>query len=293
MKYTYIFFITLLLIGCENTNEASNNESSVMEEKAIETVVEPTAAASEMPKEMTEEVMADMKKELEELDMPEEEKAAFIKKAEKNMEKPAESTVAKAKEAVTEASAKAKEVMTDATAKSKEALKEASVKAKEVVTGASTKAKEVVAGATSAKAKEVVTEATNAKPEVKKVEEAIVEKVKPKVAIDSSPRNFVNKEYTVKGNWSIQEEGGKTYVMLHSNFKTKNGPDLKVFLHNSTIQAVSSKNALNGSVLLGKLKSNKGEQKYLVPNNIDITNYKSVLIHCEKYTVLWGGGKLF
>jgi len=255
-----------------------------------------------MPKEMTEEVMADMKKELEELDMLEEEKAAFIKKAEKNMKKPAESTVAKAKEAVTEASAKAKEVMTDATAKPKEVLKEASVKAKEAMTDATAKAKEVVTGAAasvkakevvteaSAKAKEVMADATNAKPEAKKV---IEEKVKPKVAIDSSPRNFTNKEYSIKGNWSIQEEGGKTYVKLHSNFKTKNGPDLKVFLNNSTIQTVSSKSALNGSVLLGKLKSNKGEQKYLVPSNIDITKYKSVLIHCEKYTVLWGGGKLF
>ena len=97
----------------------------------------------------------------------------------------------------------------------------------------------------------------------------------------------------MKGNWSIQEEGGKTYIKLHSNFNTKNGPDLKVFLHDSAIETVVGKNVVKGSVLLGRLKSNKGEQKYLVPNNINIANYKSVLIHCEKYTVLWGGGKLF
>ncbi len=289
MKYAYIFFITLLLIGCENTNESSSNESNVIEEKVIETVVEPTASASQMPTEMTKEVMADMKKELEQLDMPEEEKTTFIKKVEKNMKKPAKPPVAKIEKPTKVA--KAKEVVTEATnAKAKEVVTKATnTKAKEVVTEATNaKTKEVVTEAANAKAKEVVTEAANAK-----AKEVIEEKVKPKVAIDSSPRNFINKEYTVKGNWSIQKEGDKTYVKLHSNFKTKNGPDLKVFLHNSTIQTVSSKNALKGSVLLGALKSNKGEQKYLVPNNIDITNYKSVLIHCEKYTVLWGGGKLF
>jgi len=175
MKYLFIFFITLLLIGCESTNESSSNGATVIDEKTIETVVEPTASTSPMPTEMTEKVMTDMKKELEQLDMPEEEKTAFIKKVEKNIKKRAKPPVAKTKKP--------------------------------------TKV---------AKPKEVLKKATNAKPkEVKKAEEVIVKKVKPKATIDSSPRNFVNKEYSVKGNWSIQEEGGKTYVKLHSNFNTK------------------------------------------------------------------------
>lgn len=115
---------------------------------------------------------------------------------------------------------------------------------------------------------------------------------KPKVTIDERPRSFIKKKYQISGNWSLKQEGDNVYIVFHSNFKTKSGPDLKVFITKQSMSSVNGKNAENNSVFLKDLKSNKGEQRYLVPSHIDISQYKSILIHCKKYAKLWGGGSL-
>jgi len=70
---------------------------------------------------------------------------------------------------------------------------------------------------------------------------------------------------------------------------TKKGPDLEIFLTKKNIDNVTSKNALIQAIFIENLKSNSGEQKYLIPSNIDLSQYKSIIIHCKKYAVLWGG----
>jgi len=40
------------------------------------------------------------------------------------------------------------------------------------------------------------------------------------------------------------------------------------------------------------LKSNKGDQFYSLPPDLDLTAYKSIIIHCKKYTKLWGAASL-
>lgn len=105
-------------------------------------------------------------------------------------------------------------------------------------------------------------------------------------------QSFTKKKYNIKGNWSIVQEGGKTIIRFSDDFKTKKGPDLKVFLSPQTVGDVTGKTALDGAVTLGVLKSNKGTQDYVVPSGVSLANFSSVLIHCEAYSVLWGGGRL-
>ena len=112
-----------------------------------------------------------------------------------------------------------------------------------------------------------------------------------KVAADQN-QPFFNSKYSIKGTWSLSQRNGKTYIDFSDDFKTKNGPDLKVFLSPTSEDDVSGKNAVNGSLLLGKLSDNKGQQEYLIPSGTDLSKYKTVLVHCEAYSVLWGGGKL-
>lgn len=140
---------------------------------------------------------------------------------------------------------------------------------------------------------------TNSKPTTKEAveEEEAVKEIEPiieepKVSIDESLRTFVDKERGIDGNWSLKQEGENVYIVFHSNFKTKSGPDLKIFISKQDIGNANGKNAENNAILLNNLTSNKGEQKYLIPSNIDLSQYKSILIHCKKYAKLWGGGKL-
>lgn len=108
----------------------------------------------------------------------------------------------------------------------------------------------------------------------------------------SSSGGFVKKDYSINGEWTVEQRGDQNVIKFNGAFKTKNGPDLKVFLSPRDIKSVRGSNATDGSALVAVLKSNKGAQEYVLPNNIDLTNYKSLLIHCEKFSVLWGGANL-
>jgi len=107
-----------------------------------------------------------------------------------------------------------------------------------------------------------------------------------------SSGEFIKKKKSIKGNWSIVQENGQTIIRFANDFKTKNGPDLKIFLSPQTIQAVNGKTATAGSVNLGVLKATSGSQDYIVPAGINIADFNSVLVHCEAYSILWGGGAL-
>lgn len=107
-----------------------------------------------------------------------------------------------------------------------------------------------------------------------------------------SAGDFVKKKKSIKGDWQVVQENGQTIIRFADNFKTKNGPDLKVFLSPQSIDAVSGKTAVDGAVLLGALKSTRGGQDYIVPAGVNLANFASVLVHCEAYSVLWGGGAL-
>jgi len=111
-------------------------------------------------------------------------------------------------------------------------------------------------------------------------------------AAHSSASDFVKKKYDIKGEWKIVEENGQTLIRFSNDFKTKSGPDLKVFLSPTPISSVNSQTATDGSVLLGVLKSKKGAQDYIIPEDVNLSNFASVLIHCKAFSVLWGGGAI-
>ena len=104
---------------------------------------------------------------------------------------------------------------------------------------------------------------------------------------------WIKKNYAVSGNWSVETNGEKSYLVLHSDFKTSKGPDLKLFLtKKSAVTIGKSESVEKYGVLLGELKSNKGAQKYLIPSNISISDFKSIVVHCEQYTKVWGASSL-
>ena len=100
---------------------------------------------------------------------------------------------------------------------------------------------------------------------------------------------FEKKRYTIHGNWSVQRKDGQTVVAFDEAFKTKGGPDLKVFLSPKPVKQVDGATALKDALYLGVLKSNKGAQTYSVPNDVDLSQYESLIIQCEAFSVLWGG----
>lgn len=109
------------------------------------------------------------------------------------------------------------------------------------------------------------------------------------VSASSESGNFVKKRYSINGEWSIVEVEGETQIRFSEDFKTKGGPDLKVYLSKTPIDGLDSETASNDAQSIGVLKSKSGGQFYTVPADIKLSDFKSVIIHCEAFSVLWGG----
>jgi len=94
------------------------------------------------------------------------------------------------------------------------------------------------------------------------------------------------------GGWTIYQDDGKTFVKLSSEFRTRNAPDLKIFLSPLSADEATGKNATDGAYLVAELSSNAGEQIYEIPDSVNLADYQSILIHCEQYAKLWSAADL-
>ena len=98
--------------------------------------------------------------------------------------------------------------------------------------------------------------------------------------------------YAISGGWSIVEEDGKRFVELDSEFKTQRAPDLKIFLSPLALAELGDRNATKNSALVAPLVKHRGEHRYLIPADVDLDEYRSIIIHCEQYSKYWGGAAL-
>ena len=98
---------------------------------------------------------------------------------------------------------------------------------------------------------------------------------------------WIKKTSKTKGTWTVSTVDGVTTISLDEKFSTKSAPDLKILLSPLTAKEAKNKTAINGSLVVSPLRSNEGAQSYTVPAGTDLSQYNSVLIHCEAYTKLW------
>lgn len=103
---------------------------------------------------------------------------------------------------------------------------------------------------------------------------------------------WTKKSFKSGGSWSIVSADGKLFVKLSDDFKTRNAPDLKIFLSPQSAADTTGKNATDGALLISPLESNKGAQVYEIPAGTDLNSFSSILIHCEQYSKLWSASDL-
>lgn len=96
--------------------------------------------------------------------------------------------------------------------------------------------------------------------------------------------------YDVRGSWSIVSKEDGIYVILDEKFKTKRGPDLFILLSPLEYSEVNNENADQGAYKVVQLESFKGAAEFKIKDkDLDLSEYKSILIHCIKYSHLWAG----
>ena len=109
---------------------------------------------------------------------------------------------------------------------------------------------------------------------------------------DAAPIAFQKKTYNIKGSVSIEQRGDRTVLVFSDDFRTKRGPDLKIFLSRNSVSDATGDNATTNAVRLGELQSNRGGQEYILPEGVVLSDYSSILVHCEAFSKLWGGADL-
>lgn len=89
--------------------------------------------------------------------------------------------------------------------------------------------------------------------------------------------------HPASGTVRVVTDGNDRYLR-YENYKTINGPDLRVYLA-TDIQATNF-------VDLGVLKATEGNVNYPIPADTDLTKYRYALIWCEDFAVLFNSAEL-
>lgn len=99
----------------------------------------------------------------------------------------------------------------------------------------------------------------------------------------SSRPIVATKAHPASGSVLVLQSGTET-ILRYENFKTINGPDLKVYL--------STNLKASEFVDLGILKATEGSVNYTIPAGTDLQKYHYALVWCEQFGVLFNSADL-
>lgn len=108
---------------------------------------------------------------------------------------------------------------------------------------------------------------------------------------------FSDAERPTSGSAELVQSGDRYHVILSSDFSTSKGPDLQVVLHRSKdlisqLEPPTFPLEASEYLVLGNLKSLAGQQTYAVPETVNLEEYGSVAVWCEKFNATFGSANL-
>jgi hypothetical protein len=85
---------------------------------------------------------------------------------------------------------------------------------------------------------------------------------------------------------------GQTVLRLEDDFRVTNGPDLYVYLSAAPAPRSSSDLHAAGAFEVAQLKGNVGGQNYALPDDLDLSKFRSVVIYCRRFTTVFSTAEL-
>lgn len=90
------------------------------------------------------------------------------------------------------------------------------------------------------------------------------------------------------GTATIYELADGSLVLRLEELDVTNGPDLRVLLaSHSEPNSRDDLESSGGYIELGALKGNKGNQNYPIPAGVDLSGFKSIVIYCDPFHVVF------
>jgi hypothetical protein len=113
------------------------------------------------------------------------------------------------------------------------------------------------------------------------------------VATTSAPAPSVfNGNFSGRGNYNVSGKAvlGKTpdgkNILRFEGFNSSNGPDLIIYLSKEANPTTSAQ--VKNGVEIGLLKATQGNLNFELDSALDLSQYKSVVIYCRAFSVLFG-----
>ena len=130
--------------------------------------------------------------------------------------------------------------------------------------------------------------------------------MKPDSAMqDDMPRSAPEPNVLLSGVWIEidpvhRAEGSATIwlaederILRFEDFRVTNGPQLHVLLAKNVPTSIFAGVGASGDYVdLGPLKGNVGNQNYDIPAEVDLTEYKSAVIYCVPFHVVFSSAEL-
>lgn len=102
---------------------------------------------------------------------------------------------------------------------------------------------------------------------------------------------LVSLDHTTSGEAQVLELADGSRFLRLEDLDTSNGPDLFVYL--TTNPADGDEGAFDDDfVNLGRLEGNLGSQNYEVPSEVDLDQYTTVVIWCDRFNSAFGAADL-
>ena len=109
-------------------------------------------------------------------------------------------------------------------------------------------------------------------------------------AVEISTGQFEDEDFIHKGSGdaTIYRLGNGSHVLRLENLSVTNGPDLHVLL----LKDPEGRDKSQGYLDLGGLKGNRGNQNYGIPDGEDLSTYRSAMIYCQPFHVIFSIAEL-
>ena len=115
----------------------------------------------------------------------------------------------------------------------------------------------------------------------------------PSGPVDLLRGRFVSHEHGTSGRVRVVSQPDGSRLLAIEDLNTSDGPDLRVWLTDAEVSEDGWRVFDDGRYVdLGELRGNKGNLVYELPGDVDLADYQSVSIWCERFSVSFGAAAL-
>ena len=100
---------------------------------------------------------------------------------------------------------------------------------------------------------------------------------------------FKKKSQKVSGSWVLAEYEDKQVLAFRKKFDAMTDAQLKLVLSKQKIRKIENNPTFVEPLSIGSIRSNSGDQNYVLPASIELKDYKSLVLYDEAANLIIAG----